>query len=537
MFDSFKIFIVVQRVFLCSIFGFLSVAFQSCTPKMDSSSLEEAQQLLWSDPEHCIEFLDSIHPTLSSSHDHDCWNLWHEHALLRVYRWIESDSLINQLAQSFVEQDDYSHAGEANYLLGTCYLLRNQAPMAVYRLKDAEFYLRQATPIDTNLLGITLYRLGCAFEDENLYDLASTQFEKALPYLIDSNNKLYAASCYRDIAMKNATFTREQRLAYLDTAMCLYKQIPNAEVYQEIVTCRALEQRDTMSQELLDAYKHLCSISVTLNNAQRLVAYYMEQNQLDSCEKYLKVLEQDTCYSEWSKENYLHLCAIYHQKKGNYQKADFFHEACYDIMVTRLYHKILSQTVVISQQYDLTKEKEKTMLAQLARQRERLMLATIVIILSIITIVLLIVYYQYKMRSQQKIQKQASDIVTLTAQNEAKKEALRAKLNSYIQQSQQEHISAQLTKGYSPDELEQIKAEFELIYDNRLYSLQQQFNNLTESDIYVIMLIVLGYDIQDCCILLNMKKTTLWQRRKRIKQHLGLEAEADMDLWLRQQFS
>ena len=225
---------------------------------------------------------------------------------------------------------------------------------------------------------------------------------------------------------------------------------------------------------------------------------------------------------------------MYYEQKGDCQNANRFHEACYDVMETRLYHKILSQTLVISQQYDLSKEKEKAMLAQIARQRERLLLATIVIILAIVSIVLLIVYYRHKIRYQKKIQQQSLDIVTLTAQNAAKQHALKAKLNYRIQQAQQEHKSSLLTKGYSREELEQIKQEFELVYNNQLQTLQQQYNKLTEMDTYVMMLIVLGYDIQDCCVLLNMQKATLWQRRKRIKQHLGLDAETDIEEWLRE---
>lgn len=525
---------VVQCVFLYLLISLLATFLSSCAPKSSPQFMDEAQQLLWSDPEACLSFLDSIYPNLSSPEEQQYWHLCHEHALLRVNRWIENDSLLENLAQTFQDREDYRCAGEANYLLGTYYILHNHPSMAVYRLKDAEFYLNQATPSDTNLLGISLYRLGNAFEDEYHYGFAAYQYEKALPYLKHCGNKLYLASCYRDIGCYKDGLMVEQRIAYLDTALCLYEQIPNSDIFQEVVKCRILEQQNIIFQELLDTYKHLCEFSPTSKNAQRIVLYCLEQNQLDSCYKYLKILEQDTCYSEWSKENYLHLCAMYYEQKGDYHKAVDFHKACYEVMEYHLDNKILSQTLVISQQYDLSKEKEKAMLAQIARQRERLLLATIVIILAIVSIVLLIVYYRHQIRYQKKIQQQSLDIVTLTAQNAAKQHALKAKLNYHIQQAQQEHKSSLLTKGYSREELEQIKQEFELVYNNQLQTLQQQYNKLTEMDTYVMMLIVLGYDIQDCCVLLNMQKATLWQRRKRIKQHLGLDAETDIEEWLRE---
>lgn len=525
---------VVQGVFLYLLISLLATFLSSCAPKSSPQFMDEAQQLLWSDPEACLSFLDSIYPNLSSPEEQQYWHLCHEHASLRVNRWIENDSLLENLAQTFQDREDYRCAGEANYLLGTYYILHNQVSLAVYRLKDAEFYLHRAQPTDTNLLGITLYRLGTAFEREHLYDYSASQFCEALPLLMQCDNKLYAASCYRDIALQRTDLTIEQKLVNFDTALVIFSQTPHTTLQQIEVRCRMLELHDTTTAELIDCYKFLCDSFPSFNNAQGIIFYYLEQNQLDSCYKYLKILEQDTCYSEWSKENYLHLCAMYYERMGNFRKADDFHNACYYVMKNQLYYKIQSQTVVISQQYDLSKEKEKAMLAQIARQRERLLLATIVIILAIVCIVLLVVYYRHKIRYQQKIQQQSLDIVTLTAQNDAKQHALKAKLNYRIQQAQQEHKSSLLTKGYSREELEQIKQEFELVYNNQLQTLQQQYNKLTEMDTYVMMLIVLGYDIQDCCVLLNMQKATLWQRRKRIKQHLGLDAETDIEEWLRE---
>ena len=281
---------VVQGVFLCLFVSLVAIFLTSCAPKSGPRFMDEAQQLLWSDPEECLSFLDSIYPNLSSPEEQQYWHLCHEHASLRMNRWIENDSLLENLAQTFLDQEDFRCAGEANYLLGTYYILHNHPSMAVYRLKDAEFYLNQATPIDTNLLGISLYRLGNAFEDENLFDIAANQYQKALPYLKHCDNLLYLASCYRDIGYYKVGITNEQRLAYVDTALLIFKQTPNTELQQVEVECRKLDIEKLGSPESIDAYKSICSSVPSIKNAQRVILYCLEHNQLDSCYKYLRVV-------------------------------------------------------------------------------------------------------------------------------------------------------------------------------------------------------------------------------------------------------
>ena len=56
-------------------------------------------------------------------------------------------------------------------------------------------------------------------------------------------------------------------------------------------------------------------------------------------------------------------------------------------------------------------------------------------------------------------------------------------------------------------------------------------------DIKVISLIILGIDNADICLLLGLAKNTVWNRRNRIKQTIGLDGDTNLDWWLINEYS
>ena len=69
--------------------------------------------------------------------------------------------------------------------------------------------------------------------------------------------------------------------------------------------------------------------------------------------------------------------------------------------------------------------------------------------------------------------------------------------------------------------------------NNLLQRLKQQFPELTNADCRLIMYIYLGFSNLDICMITNITKETIWRRRNRIKQHLGLSDSDNLDDWLR----
>jgi len=86
--------------------------------------------------------------------------------------------------------------------------------------------------------------------------------------------------------------------------------------------------------------------------------------------------------------------------------------------------------------------------------------------------------------------------------------------------------------GLSQNEWQYYIDETNNLFNNKIADLQLNHCLLTYSDTIVIVLISLGINISEACSLLNTTKETMYTLRKRIKKHLGIDAEADLEKWL-----
>ena len=74
--------------------------------------------------------------------------------------------------------------------------------------------------------------------------------------------------------------------------------------------------------------------------------------------------------------------------------------------------------------------------------------------------------------------------------------------------------------------------EVDNLFYKRIKRLQDKIIDLTSSDLIVISLICLDIDITDCCSLLDVELNTMYIRRKRIKKHIGLSKDDDLEDWI-----
>jgi DNA-binding CsgD family transcriptional regulator len=58
------------------------------------------------------------------------------------------------------------------------------------------------------------------------------------------------------------------------------------------------------------------------------------------------------------------------------------------------------------------------------------------------------------------------------------------------------------------------------------------YPRLTNTDIQVIALYILGMDNSDICLLLGLTQRTVWSRRQRIKARIGMGEKESLDAWI-----
>ena len=86
--------------------------------------------------------------------------------------------------------------------------------------------------------------------------------------------------------------------------------------------------------------------------------------------------------------------------------------------------------------------------------------------------------------------------------------------------------------GSEPNNWGNFFNEFKACYGDLLNQLQKNYPRLTNTDIQVIALYILGLDNADICLLLGLTQRTIWSRRMRIKDRVGLGEKESLDKWI-----
>ena len=62
--------------------------------------------------------------------------------------------------------------------------------------------------------------------------------------------------------------------------------------------------------------------------------------------------------------------------------------------------------------------------------------------------------------------------------------------------------------------------------------MRKNYPRLTSTDTQVIALYILGMDNSDICLLMGLTQRTVWSRRMRIKDRVGLGEKESLDKWI-----
>ena len=186
---------------------------------------------------------------------------------------------------------------------------------------------------------------------------------------------------------------------------------------------------------------------------------------------------------------------------------------------------------------------------QLEKQQLYILLGTIVIVMLCVGILLIL--YNAKRRTerlteQARTQQQIKDLQNeLQLRRDALKRVLnqRLELNKNLQEAlltkkkeetipnwAQQFIDSNIFS--TEEQWKNFFIEFNGCYGDLLSRLQKEYPRLTNTDIQALALYILGLDNSDICLLLGLTQRTIWSRRMRIKDRVGLGEKESLDLWI-----
>lgn len=530
-----------RNILLCLILFIIT----GCQARFDSDRLQVADSLLWSNPDSCIQYVEKHLENASSNKERKRLEFIHQHAYYKIYGVIENDTLLANMAETFLQRKEYRNAGEACYLMGIYHTSTGEYFEATSYLKQAEHLLKNSGCIHPNLLGMLYLNLGIASQESRLFDIALEYSEQALPFLLEGNNSIYIATCYH--LMGKCSSDQETCLAYLDSALYYASQSEQKVFYKEIETTKLhVENPDTNSPQLIENYKYLCDSCQSYSYAAELAEYLILSHQYVAVSKYLDILALDTSINIWSKEQYFLLRAEWQRSQGKVEDAYQTIKKLHQNQTREIEGSAFSKTYIIAQKYDAAKEHEMLLQETIRKQRAYVwvMIATFVCMLIGGS-----AYYIHK-RNQYKLKINEEQNKRLKQELEHHRLVLKTRIIERLEIAKQlqywkSHHTETLPKDIDLLSSKQNRSnskqwidfyqEFDLCYNNLLHQLKLEHNTLTESDLQYIFLTYMGFSLTDICFLIGTTNRTIWNRRTIIKQHLGLDENQDLDEWIKTQ--
>ena len=548
----------------------LCLCFISCQhSETHNETILRAEKLLFSSPDSAYQLLDSIqHPKKMPKADYAAWCLNYTHARYKTDKGIPSDSVMLQVAINYYDNSSLKkQCGTAWYLMGCIYKNLNKRKEAMLALKQAEFLLNETT--EENIKGLVNFKIGSLYLQDELFTESLKYYKKSLHNFIISKDKRYQAYAYRVIADMYVQFNYpfNSVMRYTDLAIKLAKEDGDSINYYNNITRKGELLYDTdyyRSKELLlqgFRFEH----SQKSDNAAFLAYIYSKIHKPDSAEYYLKIAQSDK-YSQNKTLIYL-VKALIEKEKGNHPAAFTELKKAYNYRDSLSRSNISDQLHRIDLQYDLNEKEKARIKLEIDNQNKFIVIILLFILVLSAAVIILLIKNQLKKKQAEHEKKQAEDKVKQAVllkekqelefkvqvkqfENNKKKELLRSKLQSLMENTlrfnQLKMVAADPDKQtdfikeistqfiLSENEWEQYIDEINQLFDGEIKNLKTQFKDLTEADLIVISLICMEMDIANCCSLLNTDSNTIYMRRKRIKKHIGLDKEVDLEEWIHQ---
>ena len=519
------------------------LVFCSCSNKtiIESDELKDAISQVWLDADLAQKTLGKINTSSLSEYELQRYRLTEAHLMLKRELRLPIESNLDDMAKYFANCEDKASASEAYYIQGAYLNYIGENTQAMQYLKKAESY-----PAASIIRGMTYYKMGRISESEQLYDIALENYQKALPYLEEAGLPLYLASVYRELGRNSS----EGRDEYFEKALSAARFMKDSILYMDIRYAQ-LSINQPNSPEIAGICQYMCHQVGRKRYAYDLVKYYIRTHKADSAKIYLDILAADTTAQIWSEQQHALWESQYLHLKGKNKEA---YESLYNLY--NAYYRELEEegrasAFVAAQHFDNEVEKAKNLQLQLEKHQLYIVLGAVVII--ILCVGILLILYNAKRRTerlteQARTQQQIKDLQNeLQLRRDALKRVLnqRLELNKNLQEAlltkkkeetipnwAQQFIDSNIFS--TEEQWKNFFAEFNGCYGDLLSRLQKEYPRLTNTDIQALALYVLGLDNADICLLLGLTQRTIWSRRMRIKDRVGLGEKESLDKWIKE---
>lgn len=521
--------------------------------------ITSAAEIMEENPDSAYRLLSSVsEPETLSATDKADYYLQLTLAQYKLDMDFDSDSLIAFSAAYYAGQGKKAsnNTGLAYYLQGYVNEMQGKKEKAMINYKDALHHFSFTE--QARWQALAHQNIALLYGNESFHEQAIDAYKQAAVLFETLSETFGLACCYYNIGEMNNLMGREDSAKhYFKITKSLSNKMENMQLYNRAVA----ELGKILSQTNPHKAKPLLKQAYEYDNREHLqtlpfLAYiYAKEQQSDSARYYLNIIQEKKPTN--SNELLITLVQSYlYEEEGNYHEAFKLMEKAYKLNDSIEKEIRESRVFEIEKRYDLSQKEMQLAQIQLEKNKQKtynwiLSLGLAVSVLGSLLLLLLFYNLQKRKHFRIKYEKQIVEhrLREERMQNEQKKELLLTKLkvkaentiefnNIKMGLSEEEKLSDFIEKIsiqsiISKAEQKEYIEEINELYSGRLHQLRIQYPNVTDSDLILLALICVGCDITSCGTLLSMNKNTLYTRRKRIKSHIGIPANTDIEDWIK----
>lgn len=494
-------------------------------------------------PDSVFCTLDSINSEMMTEADRALFINIKTEAADKLYKEHTTDSLIAEARTFFEKNNDMTRLAKAWYLTGRIHSDWEEWAMATEDFLKAKELTANST--DFSLRGRIANHLGLVNWHNYLYPEAQAYYREAYSYYQQARDTLKIAYTLKKIGETYmANYQADSAILIYKQALSLAEFVGDSNIMESIhlLLGYMYRKKENYEQALFHLYSGLkCSTEKPYAMYNNIGSLYLQMNRLDSARFYLEqALESSSLSIQCLTNSYLAELA---QKEGNPEKA-YAHQKKYEELADSLGRSKQMEDVVRLQQKQETKE--------ITREHKSLLRTKNFIILGLMGLTAFFVGLAYRQQyKKQYYQREIKKLTETIRENEASIRKLQEQPNQYsggnIQAKEQiEQENLQLLEKFNALNREQCrrhsflkklyggkkdilpafeKKEWKLyedafisIYPMFTESLKKSFPKLSEQEIRICQLSVMGVKTSKVADVLLLQADTVSSYKQKIKK-------------------
>ena len=537
----------------------------ACSDQRYVAMLNHAEPLIETAPDTALALLDSIDSRRLVGADNARYALLRSQALDKNYIDVTNDSLINIAVDYYDNSSNYRYRGMAYYYKARVCYINGEYEQATELLTQAEEALRKTE--EYNMIALTYSLLSDIYIEQYRFDNAIVLINKSTYYYkLHKNSKNIVYNHLRLSSILMIEHPADSVVCHLDSAGSIALQLNNEELLFMVENYRAsfydyIKEYDLAKATLYNAFEQYPAHTPNADDYHLLSRIYYNTGKLDSALYILDTHYSPLCQTHSDKETLSFFRGTIYSAKQDYANA-FNHLSKYIESVT---------SSGLFQQDKSINELEKKYRTELLREKSQ-SLATRNTLLSVISLLValvatLFIYLYIRQRQLRKAQylqlhmAAQQEIGEIQSQYDTVKEQLHSQLaqkqlyeNALHVRIENLHTLTNISSTYELDKekfyhhcrsyinvcnqtensfVRDIRTIASLYCEGFVERLQSRYPDLTEEDINLACLILLGFDCVQTQILFNHKNIqSTYSKRARLRKKLGLEKDGCLEDFL-----